>query len=482
MHNYRSKKYLQMSILPHTVIQAIQEAELIQKHDRLCDLAAIDAIPIELLQLLTLNNQISIAKQSTTAERILINLVTNKNKEVRLSVFKNSNSTMTVLKILSEDEDLQIRRLFKVHPNNPNRRSRPSPKWLQKLAQNQYWLIRAQTARNTATPVDALAILANDNDYRVRIGVAENPATPTDILAILAEDPYHDDTCNYDIYKVRKAVAGNPATPPDILRKLSKDSSYFYMLRYNLSTPADMLEEFVEKNNIHAMRGMASNPSTPGHILARIAYLYPNEYVFLVHSQPDYYTGRIGPIPNFIGHKYLFQDVIALCRNSTTPSDILEKLADHKEYDRVGIANNQNTPIAVIEKLSHIRGRIGKTAQSRLRSIYRELAANPETYTNQLWEILYHLDIEIRLAVMLHSQGLNLLLERALQVENSLNRFVAGLHPQLSAVQRDKLFYSDNWLDRLAISCNLSTSIEYLQRLSKDTHDLIRDIATSAVR
>ncbi len=117
----KTKKALQMSIIPPNVIQAIQEDDLIQKHDRLCELAAIDAIPIELLQILTLNNQISIAKQSNTAEKILINLATNKNKEVRLSVFKNSNITMTVLKILSEDEDRQIRRVFKTHPNNCSR-------------------------------------------------------------------------------------------------------------------------------------------------------------------------------------------------------------------------------------------------------------------------------------------------------------------------------------------------------------------------
>ena len=95
--------------------------------------------------------------------------------------------------------------------------------------------------------------------------------------------------------------------------------------------------------------------------------------------------------------------------------------------------------------------------------------------------MLYHRDIEIRLAVMLHPQGLNLLLDRALQLENSLNRFIAGLDPQLSAVQRDKLFYSDNWLDRLAIACNPSTSIEYLKRLSQDTHYLIRNISSQKI-
>jgi hypothetical protein len=95
--------------------------------------------------------------------------------------------------------------------------------------------------------------------------------------------------------------------------------------------------------------------------------------------------------------------------------------------------------------------------------------------------MLYHRDIEIRVAVLLHPQGLNLLLDRALQLENSLNRFIAGLHPQLSTVQRDKLFYSDNWLDRLAIACNPSVSIEYLQRLSQDDLDLIRDIANQKI-
>ena len=172
-----------------------------------------------------------------------------------------------------------------------------------------------------------------------------------------------------------------------------------------------------------------------------------------------------------------------MCRNPQTPSDILEKLADDRGCDRVSIANHQNTSIVVLEKLSKLKAssKIRRAAQARLRTIYRELAANPETSTEQLWEMLYHRDIEIRLAVLLHPQGLNLLLNRALQVENSLNRFIAGLHPQLSAVQRDKLFYSDNWLDRLEIACNPSTSIEHLQSLSEDTHNLIRDVATQKI-
>jgi hypothetical protein len=551
-----------MSILPPAIVRALQEAELIQKHDRLCDLAAIDAIPIELLQILTLNNQISIAKQSTTAERILISLATNNNKEVRLSVFKNSDITMAVLKILSEDEDRQIRRLFKVHPSNPNRFSPNSPEQLRKLAQ--------------------------DKNYRIRSQVASNPATPIDVLEILADDLYNNDGSYY----VRQEVSRNSSTPVNILRKLSRDLSCSFIVGYNPNTPVDILEKFIENNNRDAMRGMAKNPSTPSHTLEEILRLYPNDLSFTllyISNNPNTlaetlsilatYTGnngyglRIGvannintlpnilanlaydrdkrvkiavasnpntpssvmrllwesrdifiyqalaknpaistdllrnvaetdeyviqsnfsgddniiksePISNIDYKKNLQKDIkIALCRNPQTPSDILEKLADDRGCDRVSIANHQNTPVAVLEKLSQLKAssKIRKAAQARLRSIYRELAANPETSTEQLWEMLYHRDIEIRLAVLLHPQGLNLLLDRALQVENSLNRFIAGLHPQLSAVQRDKLFYSDHWLDRLAIACNPSTSIEQLQILSQDARELIRDIANQKI-
>jgi hypothetical protein len=107
-------------MIPNLVIQALQEAELIQKHDRLCDLAAIDAIPIELLPLLTLNNQISMAKQPTTAERILLNLIHRKSgevyfnekrlvnvdfrkyKKICLSVLRNPNITKDILLVLSD--------------------------------------------------------------------------------------------------------------------------------------------------------------------------------------------------------------------------------------------------------------------------------------------------------------------------------------------------------------------------------------------
>ena len=74
---------------------------------------------VKLIQILTLSNQISIAKQRTTNERILIELANSKHKEVKLAILKNSNITAAPLTILSTDKDIQILRLVKFHPQTP---------------------------------------------------------------------------------------------------------------------------------------------------------------------------------------------------------------------------------------------------------------------------------------------------------------------------------------------------------------------------
>ncbi len=485
-----------MSTLPPNVIQAIQEAELIQKHDRLCDLAAIDTIPIELLQLLTLNNQISIAKQSTTAERILTNLATSKHKEVKLAILKNSNITAAPLIILSEDKDIQVLRTLKFHPQTPGELLIKFRKYFRYGTFRHGKTMEEYAASRHLTSPELLRELSQHEDWRVRAEVAGNQSTPIDILAILAEDPH-----NYgsqDTYYVRQRAAINPSIPIEILRKPAFYTYYAASVAANPSTPVDILEEQIRIGFGSATSSIYRNPLAPSHILAKIAS-------GCSYDRYDYVPGYIAQHQNTL----LSTTISILKRTSILSGETLRKIymnslrvsesernlaievqsliANHPKLPNNILeelkTENNDTPIDILERLLHGKDRIlKKEAQDCLRSIYRELATNPETSKEQLWEMLYHQDIEIRLAVLLHPQGLNLLLARALQVENSLNRFITGLHPQLSAAQRDKLFCSDNWIDRLAIACNPSTSIEYLQRLGKDTHELIRDIATSAVR
>ena len=57
-----------------TIIKSLQEGTLIQKQARLCDLAALDFIPTEILPHLKLHYQKAIAKSPVTSQRILSNL------------------------------------------------------------------------------------------------------------------------------------------------------------------------------------------------------------------------------------------------------------------------------------------------------------------------------------------------------------------------------------------------------------------------
>lgn len=463
-----------MSTLPSHVIQALQEAELIQKHDRLCDLAAIDAIPIELLQILTLNNQISIAKQPTTAESILVNLATSKHQEVKLAILKNSNITAAPLIILSTDKDIQVLRLLKFHPQTPGELLIKFRKYFRYGTFRHGKTMEEYAASRPLTSPELLRELSQHEDWRVRAEVASNQSTPVDVLAILAEDPYHYGS--QDTHFVRQRVAGNPSTPVEILRKPAFYTYNASFVAANPSTPVDILEEQVRIGFRAAMNSMAHNPSAPSHLLSKIASMCS-------YDRYDYMPGYIARHPNTPLATTIGILKRASVLDSNTLSQIYINLFESSELEkklasevRSLIANHPNTPINILEELiksdctppSDILERLldsknralNKAAKDCLLSICRELAANPETSTEQLWQMLHHRDIEIRLAVLLHPQGLNLLLDRALQQENSLNRFIVGLHPQLSAVQRDRLSCSDNWLDRLAIACNPSTSIE----------------------
>lgn len=101
----------------------------------------------------------------------------------------------------------------------------------------------------------------------------------------------------------------------------------------------------------------------------------------------------------------------------------------------------------------------------------------------QLREMLKHQDIEVRLAIAQHPQGLSLLLDRCLKPErclpeqNSLNRVLAGMHPAISQQQIEDLYHSDKWLDRLAVACNSKCSKEYLLKLTQDANDVVKQAA-----
>ena len=123
---------------------------------------------------------------------------------MRRPVAENTNTPVSLLEKLAEDENEYVRCNVAKNTNTP-------ASALEKLAENKESLVRMYVASNANTPVPLLEKLAEDEYEDVRIGVAENANTPVPVLEKLAEDE--------NMY-LRKKVAGNAETPDPILEKL----------------------------------------------------------------------------------------------------------------------------------------------------------------------------------------------------------------------------------------------------------------------
>jgi hypothetical protein len=79
---------------------------------------------------------------------------------------------------------------------------------IEKHPEMRFWV-----AHNRTLPVDAMRILAADEDWRVRARIAMKASCPGDVLDLLSSDP-HD--------AVASTVAGHPGTPTEALQRLSR--------------------------------------------------------------------------------------------------------------------------------------------------------------------------------------------------------------------------------------------------------------------
>lgn len=85
----------------------------------MCDLAALDFIPTEILPDLKLHHQKAIVISPLTSEGILSDFAVGESKQVKLAILKNSNISSTLLKILGNDIDREIHNSVLVHPKMP---------------------------------------------------------------------------------------------------------------------------------------------------------------------------------------------------------------------------------------------------------------------------------------------------------------------------------------------------------------------------
>lgn len=118
---------------------------------------------------------------------------------------------------------------------------------------------KMETAADTSTTKDILALLAQDLEWYVRLKVASNPETPEGTLTELSQDTG---------YWVRAGVAGNSSTPRSVLSQLALDprSEVRLVVAHNRHTPIPVLALLTADPDTQTALQASHNPTLPDFI------------------------------------------------------------------------------------------------------------------------------------------------------------------------------------------------------------------------
>ena len=308
-----------------------------------------------------------IVKRKNLCERVLETLVKYSTTSVRRYLASHIKTPPTILGKIAEypelnwNEEIEIRTRIAKHPHTPIHvleklireghtkvkkaialRSNLSEQLIIQLAMDYRVHAMRFLAHNRYISGELLAELAQNYQLRVRQMAVRHPHIPVDVLLEAAQVP-----------QLRLFVAENPRTPMELLLKLTRDSrgDVLKAIAENPNSPAFVLEELSE-NPLHDL-SLARHPNTSPEVMEKILWrLAMNERLSIRK-----YVAQHPHIPLRILTQWVktSPEVYAwIAQNTSTPPDILEKLAlsSSKEVLR-NVAQNTNTPAHILEKLSN---------------------------------------------------------------------------------------------------------------------------------
>lgn len=159
---------------------------------------------------------------------------------------------LNALNILASNDDDSIRVRVATHTDTP-------PEILAKLIEDEYGEVRRAAAMNPNTPVHAL--LSGPEDHHLMAGLARNPRTSPEVLTDIAR-----------LGICSRGLIENPSTPPEALALLvSDDNSHQDKLAQSPRTPPEALARLAESSDMDTCLSAARNPNTPPETLAKLA-------------------------------------------------------------------------------------------------------------------------------------------------------------------------------------------------------------------
>jgi len=209
------------------------------------------------------------ASKADADPRVLAALAYDPSFVVRRAVAENPRTPSAVLGLTAaEAKQIDGKNMCLSLAKNP---SMPAD-WLEKWADDEWYMMRRNVAGNPSTPPDALQRLSVGGDTGGRQRVAENPSTPAEALSALATG---DDS------NVRRTVAENPNLPAGVLAGMADDADPGVRVCVGIATTRRVVQVFgVDESNVEAIAALREQawwtftPESPEVILTRT--LYPN--------------------------------------------------------------------------------------------------------------------------------------------------------------------------------------------------------------
>ncbi len=440
-----------------------------------------------------------------TPADVLEYLSKNEDELIRFSVAENPNTPQNVLSQLAKDTNERtaqtakqmigerkeeygfvtvyggkgissaLARHFKACGINGKKVLNPriTPKGLKKLVKKD----PISVAKHKNTPPEVLLKLSQSDDVSIRQAVAINPNLPTNILKKLAND---------DSYQVRRKVAENPNTPLNILfQKLARDTKVISAIACQMSSNHSGI--YHEAENIIDILGEYCGTPVETIVQALISKGSYRARLFLA-SRSDLPVGLFTHLAE--SNESRVRETIA--QNPNLPVSLLEKLAKDKNSKvRMYVAAKINLSPQILEELAkdkafEVRQKVyhnpslpkevvARILCSEYASLYLKL--NPNYLSN-------HPDIK---ALVIHHY-LNVE-SHFMWVNNPYDKYssmwinyIILTQPEISQELLQAKSNSVFWVKRLAVVQNPQTPQSTLEKLAKDSNQLVRAAALDTLQ
>ena len=310
--------------------------------------------------------------------------------------------------------------------------------------------------------------------FSFKVGLAKNHNTPVHLLEKIALD-------NEKNYKYgQRYLAANPSIPIYILEKLAnyQDQIIRAELASNPIIPVYLLEKLAEDRNRRVRGAVARNFNTPVYLLEKLAGEQNERIRACIAYNPNtpvYILDRLAREQNE-------RICAAMSHNPNTPAYILEQLAIEYSYRenirreniRAVVAKNPNTPIANLEKLA-------KRTSYRVRC---QVAKNPNTPVYLLEKLAADPDCYLLIEILQHPKTsfqikqkvFNRCTELSLD-SPSLTHLAVFFSPHADPETLARHSNSISWIERCAIAQNPNTPQNILEYLATDGNRVVRAAA-----